>query len=239
MPLNTRNRSREPEVMDDFSLEGEELRDTLDEIAAINRWLGGNAVTLNGVKQLLRQIDRQETVTILDIGCGNGDMCRAVADWGRKMGRSLKIIGVDANAFTIDHAQQCSLEYPEISYEVLDVFSSDFQALNYDVVLATLTLHHFSDTEIRYLLNLFNAQARIGVVVNDLHRSTWAYRLFELVCWAFRLHPMTRQDGLISILRGFKKSELEAFSKQVSFASVRITWKWAFRYQWILKNVCL
>ncbi len=237
MSLNTRNRSQQAEVMDDFSLEGEELRETLDQIAGINRWLGGNAVTLDGLAQVMQSLPAQQTITVLDIGCGNGDMCRAVAEWGRKHQRSLRVRGVDANAFTIAHAGELSKTYPEISYEVIDVFSPEFAEETYDLVLATLTLHHFSDTEILYLLNLFNAQARVGVIINDLQRSKLAYYLFQLVCRVFRLKEMTREDGLLSILRGFKKHELQTFSRQVSFASVRIRWKWAFRYQWILKNI--
>jgi heme/copper-type cytochrome/quinol oxidase subunit 2 len=45
---------------------------------------------------------------------------------------------------------------------------------------------------------------------------------------------MSREDGLISILRGFRKLELEQFSKQMQFKNYTIQWKWAFRYQWII-----
>jgi hypothetical protein len=47
---------------------------------------------------------------------------------------------------------------------------------------------------------------------------------------------MSKEDGLVSILRGFKKKELIAFSKQLQFKNYSIQWKWAFRYQWIIKT---
>jgi hypothetical protein len=47
---------------------------------------------------------------------------------------------------------------------------------------------------------------------------------------------MSREDGLTSILRGFKKEELLHFSKKLNFSNYKIQWKWAFRYQWIIKN---
>jgi heme/copper-type cytochrome/quinol oxidase subunit 2 len=47
---------------------------------------------------------------------------------------------------------------------------------------------------------------------------------------------MSREDGLVSILRGFKKEELVAFSKQLQLNNFAIQWKWAFRYQWIIKT---
>jgi hypothetical protein len=48
---------------------------------------------------------------------------------------------------------------------------------------------------------------------------------------------MSKKDGLISILRGFKREELEQFSKKANFKNYSIQWKWAFRYQWIIRKV--
>jgi heme/copper-type cytochrome/quinol oxidase subunit 2 len=45
---------------------------------------------------------------------------------------------------------------------------------------------------------------------------------------------MSKEDGLTSILRGFKKQELIDFSKKLNFKKYIIQWKWAFRYQWII-----
>jgi hypothetical protein len=53
MALNTTHRTNESEIMDDFQLEGDELRDALDKIAKINQLLGGNKLTLLGVKELI------------------------------------------------------------------------------------------------------------------------------------------------------------------------------------------
>jgi hypothetical protein len=97
-----------------------------------------------------------------------------------------------------------------------------------------LTLHHFKDDEIISLLNVFYQNAHIGIVVNDLQRSAIAYRLFQGLCIVFRLNKMSIEDGLTSILRGFKKQELIDFSKKLNFKKYIIQWKWAFRYQWII-----
>jgi hypothetical protein len=100
-----------------------------------------------------------------------------------------------------------------------------------------LTLHHFKDDEIIQLIDVFINNARVGIVINDLERSAIAYRLFQGLCFAFQLNAMSRKDGLVSILRGFKKKELQAFSKQLDLTKYTIDWKWAFRYQWIIKKV--
>jgi len=230
-------RSQEAEIMDDFLLQGEELRDTLDKIAVINRLLGGNALIMGSIKKLLKNNKTSKTITIADVGCGNGDMLRVLANYGRKEKISLNLIGIDANAYTISHAERLSVNYPNISYKCIDIFKEDFASLKYDIVLCTLTLHHFNDNEITDIITIFNKNAAIGVIINDLHRSKVAYRLFELVCRLFRLKRMPREDGLVSILRGFRKNELEAFSEKINLKKYSIQWKWAFRYQWIIYKV--
>jgi hypothetical protein len=77
-------------------------------------------------------------------------------------------------------------------------------------------------------------KASIGIVVNDLHRHAMAYFLFRLLC-LFTTNNMVREDGLISILKGFKRDELIRISENIG-ASYRIKWKWAFRYQWIIQS---
>lgn len=237
MFVNTKYRTDEPETMDDFNMEGEILRDALDKIAKINQLLGGNQLTLRGVQNLIEDISESNEISIVDVGCGNGDMLRTLADFGLKNNLKFRLIGIDANNFTVNHAQQLSRNYPNISYQCEDIFDENFTKLKYDIVLCTLTLHHFKDDEIIHLLTVFNANSNIGIVVNDLQRSSIAYHLFEALCFVFRLNKMSREDGLISILRGFKKEELIYFSEKLKFSNYKIQWKWAFRYQWIISKI--
>jgi len=236
MILNTKYRSSETETMDDFAMEGEILRDALDKIAKINQLLGGNLLTLRGVQDLMAAIPKQTEISIIDVGCGNGDMLRTLADYGLKHQLNFKLTGIDANAFTINHARELSSNYTNISYRCEDVFGKDFAKLKYDIVLCTLTLHHFKDDEIIALMSVFNDHSRIGIVINDLHRNAISYRLFQALCFVFRLNRMSREDGLVSILRGFKKEELVDFSKILKLTNYKIQWKWAFRYQWIIRK---
>ena len=46
---------------------------------------------------------------------------------------------------------------------------------------------------------------------------------------------MVREDGLTSILRAFKRKEIETILKKTG-VNFSIQWKWAFRYLWVLKN---
>lgn len=237
MPLDTTHRSTAPEIMDDFAMEGEILRDALDKIARINQLLGGNKVTLDGVKTLLGSKPKDELIRITDIGCGNGDMLRTLADYAKNKGLNFMLKGIDANSFTIDHAKSLSQNYPNITYSCSDVFDDLDKDDPCDIILCTLTLHHFKDEEIIKLLENFKRSAKLGIVINDLQRSILAYRLFKAICYVFRLNDMSREDGLVSILRGFKRADLVKYQEQLKFKSSSIKWKWAFRYQWIIKTI--
>jgi 2-polyprenyl-3-methyl-5-hydroxy-6-metoxy-1,4-benzoquinol methylase len=235
MIVNTQYRTQEAEIMDDFSLQGEELREALDQITRINQLLGGNKVTLEGIKKVIPS-NKTETITIADIGCGNGDMLRMLSDFAQKNKLDFKLIGIDANEFTINYAKKLSVNYPNIDYQCVDIFSEDFKTLKFDIIVCTLTLHHFTNEQILNIITTFRDNAKTGIIINDLHRSKLAYRLFELICFIFKLNRMSRQDGLVSILRGFKKNEIEEFSKKLNLKNYNINWKWAFRYQWIITN---
>ena len=223
--------------MDDFAMEGEILRNALDKIAKINRLLGGNRLTLCGVQDLIATKPKQTEISIMDVGCGNGDMLRTLADYGLKNNLNFQLTGIDANACAINYARKLSNNYPNINFRCENVFEKAFEEVKYDIVLCTLTLHHFKDHEIIQLMTVFNANSRIGIVINDLHRSSISYVLFQVLCFIFLLNAMSRQDGLISILRGFKKKELVYFSKKLKFTNITIQWKWAFRYQWIIRKI--
>lgn len=237
MSININYRTQETEIMDDFLLEGEELRDALDKIAAINKLLGGNKLTLAGVKYLLKKNDLSGPITIADVGCGNGDMLRMLADYGRIHNISLRLLGIDANRYTINYARKLSENYQEIEYICLNIFDAEFRNLQYDIVLCTLTLHHFADNDIATIVSVFNKNAVMGVVINDLHRSRAAYILFKAVCAVFGLNRMSREDGLVSILRGFRRKELEHFAAKLNLKNSKIRWMWAFRYQWIIEKI--
>ncbi|WP_163397517.1 methyltransferase domain-containing protein [Flavobacterium fluviatile] len=237
MAINTKYRTQEAEIMDDFSLQGQELRAALDQIARINQLLGGNKVTLHGIKKVLKKANTFKPIVIADVGCGNGDMLRMIADYGLKNNLKFQLIGIDANEFTVNYAKTLSNDYPNLEYLCLDIFSEEFSKINYDIVLCTLTLHHFTNEQILNIISIFNSKANTGIIINDLHRSKLAYRLFKLICNVFNLNKMSREDGLVSILRGFRKNELEEFSRKLNLKNYTISWKWAFRYQWIITKI--
>ena len=236
MALDTTYRTDLEESMDDFSMDNAGLVTALDDIARINQLLGGNAVTLDGVKTLIKDFPKDQGITIIDFGCGSGDMLRMLSKYGKDHNLNFKLIGIDANEATIRHAEKCSTNFENISYLAEDIFLYDFSKFSIDIALITLTLHHFKNDEIIKIMKVIFNLVKKGIVVNDLQRIKLAYRLFQAIIFIFRLEKMTANDGLISILRGFKREDLEKFSKDLDLKKYSLKWKWAFRYQWIIRK---
>jgi 2-polyprenyl-3-methyl-5-hydroxy-6-metoxy-1,4-benzoquinol methylase len=232
--ISTKTRTDKEELMDDFSIGGDLLRDTLDKLENINRWLGGNLMTVKALKKVLKNHPKEQELTIADIGCGHGDILRDVAKFGRKNGYKMKLIGMDANPTAIAYANKLSTEFPELSFKTEDIFSEAFKNRKFDVVLATLFLHHFKEAQLASFLGNTLKQTKIGIVVNDLHRHKLAYYLFMLLS-VFIKNNMIIEDGLTSVLRGFKRNELVHISNKLK-VKPQISWKWAFRFQWILRE---
>lgn len=232
MFIDTKNRSKDIEIMDDFDMTGDLLIKSLDHLARINKWLGGNKITIDGLKAILKTWDKNKTISIIDVGCGSGDMLRKVAEFGYKNDYKFQLLGLDANHATIEYATELSVNYPEITFRKEDVLSKEFESYNYDIALSTLFLHHFDDPVALNFVQTLVKNAKIGVVINDLHRHPVAYYLFKLLT-LFIKNPMANEDGLTSILRSFKRKELESFSNKLDYNST-IAWRWAFRYQWII-----
>jgi 2-polyprenyl-3-methyl-5-hydroxy-6-metoxy-1,4-benzoquinol methylase len=161
-------------------------------------------------------------------------MLRRAADFGRKNGYTFQLIGIDANQATIDYGIQLSTDYPEISYRKENVLADTFEQYHYDIAMCTLFLHHFEDAVALKLVQTLVKNSRIGVLINDLHRHKMAYYLFKLITVGIR-NKMTREDGLTSVLKAFKRQDFQRFSEAIDYKST-ITWRWAFRYQWIINK---
>lgn len=218
--------------MDDFDLEGDMLSDALVDLAWVNRWLGGNQISIQGIEEWISRFGQgiDGPIRIADIGCGGGDTLRAIAKIARKKGWYVELTGIDANAFTIDFATKASEAYPEIRFIQADVLHESCRLQDFDLLLCGLFLHHLSNEELDTLFARAKSAGVSGMVVNDLQRNPLAYYGFHVISLIQRPSEMAKQDGLISILRGFRRRELIAFMKKHQVHSYQIRWKWAFRY---------
>ncbi|CAN5620829.1 class I SAM-dependent methyltransferase [soil metagenome] len=228
------HRSSTIEIMDDLDCNGEVVHQTLRELEFINRWLGGNAVTLEGVKQLT-SYHKNETLHIADLGCGGGDMLKLLADWGRSKNIKFKLTGIDANPHIIAFAQNNCKSHPEITFETLDIFSNDFQSRKYDIVMGTLFYHHFSQESLTDFFSKLKQQVRVGIIINDIHRHWLAYHSIRLLTKFFSKSAMVKFDAPLSVLRAFTNQELTDILTQSGIQPFQLKWKWAFRWLMIYR----
>jgi 2-polyprenyl-3-methyl-5-hydroxy-6-metoxy-1,4-benzoquinol methylase len=205
--------------MDDLDCHGDVVDQTLRELEVINRLLGGDRVTIDGINDLVKE-DR--IYTIADLGCGGGDLAMKI----EKRNSNVKVVGIDANPHIVDFAKR---RYPEIEFETLDVLSDEFKKREYDIITATLFIHHFSDEQLIELFRSFNA--RVGVVINDIHRHSLSYYSIKLLTRLFSRSAMVKFDAPLSVRRAFKRKELIGILDKAGIKSYSLRWKWAFRWQ--------
>jgi 2-polyprenyl-3-methyl-5-hydroxy-6-metoxy-1,4-benzoquinol methylase len=224
-------RSAGIEIMDDLNCEGEVVHQTLRELEFINRTLGGNAVTVDGVKKLVSE-SKETSIRVLDLGCGGGDMLKLLR---RRIRGKNTYIGIDANPHIVEYARLHNSD-PDISFETANIFSDEFKQKTCDVAIATLFFHHFSDEQLVLIFSQLKKQARLGIVINDLHRHPLAYYSIKLLTKLFSNSSMVKFDAPLSVLRGFSRKELQFILLLAGIDNYTLRWKWAFRWQIVIKS---
>ncbi|GAA4361129.1 hypothetical protein GCM10023185_28000 [Hymenobacter saemangeumensis] len=217
--------------MDDLTLANEALRQNLDELETINTWLGGYAPVLHALDRLKPRFPAGRPLRLADLGSGGGDTLRHVARWARKNAVAVELTGIDANAFMLDYSRSKSQGFPEISYQQFDIFSPAFQAQEYDIVTCSLFCHHFTDEELVPLLRSWQQQARVAVVVNDLHRHWLAYHSIKWLTRLFRGSYLVQHDAPLSVARSFRQADWEKLLARAGITRYELRWRWAFRWQ--------
>lgn len=222
-----KERSNEPEIMDDLSISGEIIGKTLREISSINHLLGGNSISMQVFRKMVKG---RKSVKLVDLGCGSGDIMVLMADHCRKNGIEASFVGIDANPYIVEYAQQNTAAYPEITYECVDVLDENFSTKGFDIVHCCLFLHHFTNEQLEHLLGIFQL-AEAQVIINDLHRHSLAYWSIKILTTVFSRSYMVRYDAAVSVKRGFKKGELVELLARLKITNYSLRWKWAFRWQ--------
>ncbi len=232
MDLLLNTRSSEPELMDDLACDGPVVNQTLREIDFINQSLGGNALSLRALEQVLRKFDRR-SLKIVDIGCGSGDLLARFSDRCEKSSREMTGTGIDANPYIITHARDHCKSYANLDFKALDVFSEAFKEIHCDVMHASLFLHHFTKEQLIELFGKVKTQAKY-FIINDLHRHPLAYWSIKGLTALLSKSEMVRYDACLSVKRGFQRKEWEEIFVAAGVHQYQISWKWAFRWQIII-----
>jgi ubiquinone/menaquinone biosynthesis C-methylase UbiE len=179
---------------------------TLHDLAAVNRWLGGVRAVRTAIEPWLRP---GRTLSILDIGCGGGDVALAIEVFARNSGTPTAITAVDSNPAIARIARERTRVATSVKVGCASAFALPFRDRSFDLSVMSLTLHHFSATEGARVVHEMARVTRRAVIVNELERNWQNYtgaRLLAATLW--RNSPHTRHDGPVSVLRAFTKDEL-------------------------------
>jgi precorrin-6B methylase 2 len=221
-------RCHEPELLDDFAITGPEVDLALREIGVVNRYLGGVATSLAGLAPRLRA--RRETVRLLDVGTGGGDLPVAIARHARRRRVPLEIVAVDIGTDACRQARARARDYPEITIVRGDVFALPFPPQSFDLAHCAMFLHHFTQEDIARILTRLGELVREGIVINDLHRHALAYHSIRILTVLFSRSRLVRNDAPLSVRRAFDAADLDDLKSRCGFPRFNYRWRWAFRY---------
>lgn len=209
-----RQRATEPESLDLGVSEAEAIK-SLRDLRRVNRWLGGRRSLLAAIQPFLG-----EGGSILDVGCGSADLPAEVV---AQSPRRVIAVGVDVKLL---HLRQAPATVRRV---VADVRALPFAPRSFDVVTASLFLHHFDGSDVALVLAALFRLARRALVVNDLYRAlvpwTFARSVFP---FAFESR-VSVEDGLLSIRRAFRPDELRRAFVEAAIPQVRIQRRFPYR----------
>ena len=214
--------------MDAPDLPKEMLHQNLHELDLLNRTLGGHAISLCGIKKLAT--DKTRTYHIVDLGCGSGDSLIYIAKWARLHHYKVRLTGIDINADAINYLNRQCKDYPEINGVVSDWHDYLLKDNAIDIIHCSLFCHHLSDDNLAALFELIKSRVSSGFVINDLRRNWLAYYCVIFITRLLKGSVLSRNDGPLSVLHGFKSSELKTLIEQAQIKQYVIKQKWAFRF---------
>ena len=214
-------RATEPERIDTGDYTPEEYQTFLREIAFINRHFGdGRALK----KTLLREIEEKDLrqFSVLDVGCGSGELLRMIAEFADSSSRRATLVGIDLNPISSATTHIESSDFRSISSVQGDAFQLPFADGAFDYAISSLFFHHLTDHQIPIVLREMSRVARRGVIVIDLHRDVVPFIGYKILCAAFRISRLVREDGSLSIRKGFLASELSAIADRAGFETSHV-----------------
>lgn len=222
-------RSDEAELLDLEGHDPAELKANLADIRKANRLGGGTAVVLRHLPGLVCRVPRGQPVEVLDLATGSADIPRAILDWSARNSRPLRLTVSDHSPAILEAARKTLAGSPGVAFALHDARAVPLPDGAFDVVLCSLTLHHFAPPDAVRLLREMDRLARVGFILNDLRRCMAGYLAAWLASRLVTRNRLTRHDAPLSVRRAYTPRELRAMLAEAGVADVTITTHPLFR----------
>jgi len=210
--------------MDDFSIQDERIDEALSELKIINKYLGGISTTKSALSYFIQS--KNDELKILDIGSGSSDNLLAA----KNKYPNLHILSIDKNLRVLTNSKKLSNKINA------DAFSLPLKNKSYDIIHVALFLHHFTEEQINIMLKEFLRISKRGIIINDLQRSYFALLGIKILTVLFSKSQMVKNDGPLSVKRGFTKPEILKLLSDVGVTNFVIKKTWAFRWMVVIKK---
>lgn len=204
--LLTPRRRRGTEYLDDPAVDGRVARRSLADVACANALFGGTRAVMAEIDIAIAQLGAhgsRRVITLLDVGTGMGDIPARARELAARSGVELRTVGVDMCEALVRAARST-----EFAAARADALALPFADSSVDIVMCSQLLHHFDRDGGLELLRELDRVARLRVIVSDLRRSWLAAAGIWLASFPLGFHPVSRHDGVVSVLRGFTRHEL-------------------------------
>ncbi|MDO4263818.1 MAG: class I SAM-dependent methyltransferase [Deinococcus sp.] len=204
LPDFSRRELHTPERMDDPDCDLGALHRTYEQFDRVNALVAGWPLVYRS--HLRPRLRRDRATTLLDIGCGGGDVARHLIRWAARDGFTLRVLGIDADERAIAYA---GAQPPMSGLHFRRVMSRTLveEGQRFDLIISNHMLHHLSAAELTELLRDCEMLGR-HTVHSDIERSALAWAGFGAMMTPFFRRSFIVSDGMLSVRRSYRAAEL-------------------------------
>ena len=200
------SRSLEPEWLDRPELSQSDRRRGIADLRRVNGLLfGRRPVIASTLGALSGRSGRQ---LVLDVAAGSGDVGAAIVRASKRRGLDVKIVALDRE---LSHLL-IGREWGEVGTAVVaSAEALPFRDRSFDLSLSSLFFHHLDrEGKAKVAAEMMRVGSR-GALIVDLLKSRWATVALRVLFPVLGIGRIAREDGLVSIARGWTMEEAGAF----------------------------
>jgi 2-polyprenyl-3-methyl-5-hydroxy-6-metoxy-1,4-benzoquinol methylase len=226
--LGLAERATGDELMDTVPMSEPEARATLRFLQLTNRRFGGTRTILRHLAGWSTAWPVGRTIHLLDVGTGAADIPAALVRWARRRGIPIRVTAIDSAAHIAAAARKAVRDVPEITVEQADLFELAATDRRFDIVTASLFLHHVPPERTPEAIAAIDRLATRGVIISDLLRSALTWGAVGALAWVAG-NRIVRHDAPLSVRRAFRVGELGRLAWAASLPYLRARREGCFR----------